>query len=291
MTRAVGSSSARASSNSGGGCTSRRRPFPRPRSADEKACDRLRVPPTGHGVPGGAMETWSVNGIELAVLVEGSGPLVVLAHGFPDIALTWRLQVPALVAAGYRVVAPGHARVRRQLASSLGRGLPQRRGRRGPGGTARPRGRGARALRRARLGCLERVAAGPDPSRPGAVADRPERPVRAAVARAADRDLPEAAGRGLLHAPLPQRRRDPGARARSRPHARPHPERPDRRPGTRRRGGASDVAARGRLRGVRRRLHAQRFRRSAQLLPEPRPQLAASRRSAKPPRSRCRRCS
>ena len=52
------------------------------------------------------METWSVNGIELAVLAEGTGPLVVLAHGFPDIALTWRLQVPALVAAGYRVVAP-----------------------------------------------------------------------------------------------------------------------------------------------------------------------------------------
>ena len=52
------------------------------------------------------METWSVNRIELAVHVEGSGPLVVLAHGFPDIALTWRLQVPALVEAGYRVVAP-----------------------------------------------------------------------------------------------------------------------------------------------------------------------------------------
>jgi pimeloyl-ACP methyl ester carboxylesterase len=52
------------------------------------------------------METWSVNGIDLAVHAEGSGPLVVLAHGFPDIALTWRLQIPALVAAGYRVVAP-----------------------------------------------------------------------------------------------------------------------------------------------------------------------------------------
>ncbi len=52
------------------------------------------------------MQTWSVNGIELAVHAEGSGPLVVLAHGFPDLALTWRLQVPALVAAGYRVVAP-----------------------------------------------------------------------------------------------------------------------------------------------------------------------------------------
>ena len=52
------------------------------------------------------METWSVNDIDLAVLTEGAGPLVVLAHGFPDLALTWRRQVPALVAAGYRVVAP-----------------------------------------------------------------------------------------------------------------------------------------------------------------------------------------
>lgn len=52
------------------------------------------------------IETWSVNGIDLAVHAEGSGPLVVLAHGFPDLALTWRLQVPALVGAGYRVVAP-----------------------------------------------------------------------------------------------------------------------------------------------------------------------------------------
>ena len=52
------------------------------------------------------MEIRSVNGIDLAVHSEGSGPLVVLAHGFPDLALTWRLQIPALVAAGYRVVAP-----------------------------------------------------------------------------------------------------------------------------------------------------------------------------------------
>lgn len=52
------------------------------------------------------METWSVNGIDLAVVAKGTGPLVVLAHGFPDLALSWRLQVPALVAAGYRVVAP-----------------------------------------------------------------------------------------------------------------------------------------------------------------------------------------
>ena len=36
----------------------------------------------------------------------GSGPAVVLLHGFPDSRFLWRHQIPALVAAGYRVVAP-----------------------------------------------------------------------------------------------------------------------------------------------------------------------------------------
>jgi pimeloyl-ACP methyl ester carboxylesterase len=47
-----------------------------------------------------------VNGIELHVLDEGEGPLVVLCHGFPELAFSWRRQVPALTAAGFRVVAP-----------------------------------------------------------------------------------------------------------------------------------------------------------------------------------------
>ncbi|WP_199730618.1 alpha/beta fold hydrolase [Amycolatopsis panacis] len=46
------------------------------------------------------------NGIELSVHLAGAGPVVVLAHGFPDLAYSWRHQVPALVAAGYRVVVP-----------------------------------------------------------------------------------------------------------------------------------------------------------------------------------------
>jgi pimeloyl-ACP methyl ester carboxylesterase len=48
----------------------------------------------------------AVNGIELQVLDEGEGPLVVLCHGFPELAFSWRHQVPALTAAGFRVVAP-----------------------------------------------------------------------------------------------------------------------------------------------------------------------------------------
>lgn len=46
------------------------------------------------------------NGIEFAYLEAGSGPLVLLLHGFPDNARTWSHQMPALAAAGYRVVAP-----------------------------------------------------------------------------------------------------------------------------------------------------------------------------------------
>jgi len=46
------------------------------------------------------------NGVQLSVRVSGSGPAVVLAHGFPELGYSWRHQVPALVAAGYRVIVP-----------------------------------------------------------------------------------------------------------------------------------------------------------------------------------------
>jgi len=36
----------------------------------------------------------------------GSGPLVVLLHGFPEFWYGWRLQIAPLAAAGFRVVAP-----------------------------------------------------------------------------------------------------------------------------------------------------------------------------------------
>ena len=47
-----------------------------------------------------------VNGIEFNVASAGAGPVVMLLHGFPDTHTVWRKQVPALTAAGYRVVAP-----------------------------------------------------------------------------------------------------------------------------------------------------------------------------------------
>ena len=50
--------------------------------------------------------TISTNGVDLHVVDEGSGPPVILAHGFPETSYSWRHQVPALADAGYRVVAP-----------------------------------------------------------------------------------------------------------------------------------------------------------------------------------------
>lgn len=48
----------------------------------------------------------AVNGVELRVTEQGDGPPVVLAHGFPELAYSWRHQLPALAAAGFRAVAP-----------------------------------------------------------------------------------------------------------------------------------------------------------------------------------------
>src|SRR5215203_1684309 len=47
-----------------------------------------------------------VNGVRLHYVGAGTGPLVLLLHGFPEFWYSWRAQIPALVAAGYRVIAP-----------------------------------------------------------------------------------------------------------------------------------------------------------------------------------------
>jgi pimeloyl-ACP methyl ester carboxylesterase len=43
--------------------------------------------------------------VRLNVAVTGGGPLVVFCHGFPGLWYSWRHQLPALAAAGYRAVA------------------------------------------------------------------------------------------------------------------------------------------------------------------------------------------
>src|SRR5712672_420828 len=48
----------------------------------------------------------TVNGLRFAYLEGGSGPLVVLLHGWPDTPHTWDHQLAALAGAGFRVAAP-----------------------------------------------------------------------------------------------------------------------------------------------------------------------------------------
>ncbi len=49
---------------------------------------------------------YRVNGLDMNVVTAGSGPVVLLVHGFPDTHDVWRKQIPVLVEAGYRVIAP-----------------------------------------------------------------------------------------------------------------------------------------------------------------------------------------
>lgn len=46
------------------------------------------------------------NGLRMHIAEQGTGPLVLLCHGFPELWNAWRYQFPALSEAGYHVVAP-----------------------------------------------------------------------------------------------------------------------------------------------------------------------------------------
>ena len=46
------------------------------------------------------------NGIQMHLAEQGSGPLVVLLHGFPESWYSWRHQLQALAEAGFHAVAP-----------------------------------------------------------------------------------------------------------------------------------------------------------------------------------------
>lgn len=52
--------------------------------------------------------TLEANGLRFRADAAGprDGPLILLLHGFPELARSWRHQLPALAAAGYRAVAP-----------------------------------------------------------------------------------------------------------------------------------------------------------------------------------------
>ncbi|BBX45010.1 hypothetical protein GCM10009641_23980 [Mycobacterium cookii] len=48
----------------------------------------------------------AANGLDFAYLEDGSGPLVLMLHGFPDTAHTWDDLRPRIAAKGYRAVSP-----------------------------------------------------------------------------------------------------------------------------------------------------------------------------------------
>jgi pimeloyl-ACP methyl ester carboxylesterase len=48
----------------------------------------------------------ATNGVTLRVTEQGQGPAILFAHGFPDTGYTWRKQMYAVAAAGYRAIAP-----------------------------------------------------------------------------------------------------------------------------------------------------------------------------------------
>lgn len=57
-------------------------------------------------IEGIALRRVATNGITLRVAEQGEGPLVLFAHGFPESWYSWRHQIPAVAAAGFRAIAP-----------------------------------------------------------------------------------------------------------------------------------------------------------------------------------------
>lgn len=64
------------------------------------AARRVELPPLR--LPDGGEEP----GIALSYHERGEGPAVVLCHGFPELAFSWRHQLEALASAGFRAIAP-----------------------------------------------------------------------------------------------------------------------------------------------------------------------------------------
>ncbi|MFE6741144.1 alpha/beta fold hydrolase [Streptomyces tubercidicus] len=62
-------------------------------------------PPPQEQAPAATHRTVEVPGGRIHLVEQGTGPLVLLVHGFPESWYSWRHQLPALAAAGYRAVA------------------------------------------------------------------------------------------------------------------------------------------------------------------------------------------
>src|SRR5437016_4630870 len=88
------------------------RPSTRAR-ADIVKTDFSKLPPYGNGtLPAGirSRQIANVNGMSVHILEAGyetrGRPAVLLLHGFPELAYSWRKVMPSLAAAGYHVIAP-----------------------------------------------------------------------------------------------------------------------------------------------------------------------------------------
>jgi pimeloyl-ACP methyl ester carboxylesterase len=84
-----------------------------PALAAIEGADFRDLPPYGNGtLPAGvrARRIANINGLTVNVLEAGfeapGRPLVLMLHGFPNLAYSWRKVMPAVAAAGYYVVAP-----------------------------------------------------------------------------------------------------------------------------------------------------------------------------------------
>ncbi len=53
-----------------------------------------------------ASRTITANGIGMFLLEQGTGPLVLLCHGWPELSYSWRHQIGAIADAGFHAVAP-----------------------------------------------------------------------------------------------------------------------------------------------------------------------------------------
>ena len=61
---------------------------------------------TSSPVPGVALKTTTANNIHMRYAEAGTGPLVLFCHGWPESWYSWRHQLQAVSAAGFRAVAP-----------------------------------------------------------------------------------------------------------------------------------------------------------------------------------------
>ena len=57
-------------------------------------------------MPGVTLKTTKANNIHMRYAETGSGPLVLFCHGWPESWYSWRHQLAAVSAAGFRCVAP-----------------------------------------------------------------------------------------------------------------------------------------------------------------------------------------